>query len=110
MGVSSVGEVWRLMREDELVGDITIERADQPWLHGRFSTGPAFLDVEPLFRQELALIERLEEDYEQWETLYGEITRQVRLIAPVGPVAEFLLHIEGDQAWFRWSNEPFESA
>jgi hypothetical protein len=23
-------------------------------------------------------------------------------------VAEFLLHIQGDQAWWRWSYEPFD--
>jgi hypothetical protein len=30
----------------------------------------------------------------------------VSLASPDGPVAEFLLHIEGDRAWFRWSEEP----
>ncbi len=30
------------------------------------------------------------------------------LTSPDGPVPEFLLHIEGEQAWFRWSDEPFD--
>jgi hypothetical protein len=48
-----VGERWSLRRGDELVGTITVEDQDFPWLL----------------------------------------------------VAHFLLHIEGDKAWFRWSND-----
>lgn len=29
------------------------------------------------------------------------------LVSPDGPVAGFLLHIQGDRADFRWSDEPF---
>ncbi|MEU8246875.1 hypothetical protein [Nonomuraea sp. NPDC048916] len=93
------------MRQDELVGEIMIVGTDQPWLHGRFTAGPAFRDLEPLFQEELALIDHLEEEYERWETLYERIARQLRLIAPTGPVPEFLLHVQGDHAWFRWSEE-----
>ncbi|MDF2711105.1 MAG: hypothetical protein K0R62_6757 [Nonomuraea muscovyensis] len=105
--MSSRGEVWRLMRQDELVGEITIEDADGPWLSGRFVAGPAFPDLEPLFQQELVLLDTLDEDYERWETIYGKITRAARLVAPHGPVAEFLLHVQDGEAWFRWSDEPF---
>ncbi|MDK0524423.1 hypothetical protein [Streptomyces sp. ML-6] len=38
----------------------------------------------------------------------GEVWRLLGQDAPGGPVAEFLLHIEGDRAWFRWNDEPFE--
>ncbi|MCO5987431.1 hypothetical protein NE235_15110, partial [Actinoallomurus spadix] len=45
------------MRQDEQVGETTIEEAaDWPWLNGRFAAGPAFPDLEPLFVQELALM------------------------------------------------------
>ncbi|MCP2353790.1 hypothetical protein HD597_000810 [Nonomuraea thailandensis] len=105
--VSSRGEVWRLMRQDDLIGEITIEDADGPWLSGRFVAGPAFPDLEPLFQQELALLDTLDEEYERWETIYDKITRVVRLVAPHGPVAGFLLHVQDGEAWFRWSNESF---
>jgi hypothetical protein len=42
------------------------------------------------------------------EEAYDEVRRRVSLHAPGGPVPEFLLHIEGDRAWFRWSDEPFD--
>lgn len=90
------------MRQDNLVGEITIEDADGPWLSGRFVP-----DLEPLFQQELALLDTLDEDYERWEAIYDKIARAVHLVAPHGPVAEFLLHVQDGEAWFRWSDEPF---
>ncbi|GAA1656856.1 hypothetical protein GCM10009733_063120 [Nonomuraea maheshkhaliensis] len=95
------------MRGDDLVGEITIADVDMPWFSGRLVAGPAYPDLEPLFRQELELLDTLDEDYERWEAIYGEIARAVRLVAPHGPVAEFLLHVRDGEAWFRWSDEPF---
>ncbi|MFF8837616.1 hypothetical protein [Streptomyces sp. NPDC015130] len=57
------GAVWRLMRQEEVLGEIVIDEADFP---------------------------------------------RLSLVAPSGPVADFLLHISDDRAWFRWSDEPFE--
>ncbi|MFE2459137.1 hypothetical protein [Streptomyces sp. NPDC059402] len=94
---------------DTEIGEILIEDADFPWLSGRFRAGPAFDAVRGLFARELALAERDgAEHWAEWETVYAEIGRRVRLVSPDGPVAEFLLHIDGDRAWFRWSDEPFE--
>lgn len=105
------GEVWQVRTGAEPVGEILVEDADFPWLSGRFTAGPAFAEVRGLFARELALVERDDEEHRQeWETAYDEITRRVYLSSPDGPVAEFLLHIEGDRAWFRWSDEPFEHA
>ncbi|MFF7796212.1 hypothetical protein [Streptomyces olivaceus] len=88
-------------------GEIRIDDADFPWLSGRFEAGPAYGDVRDLFARELALAERDDAGHrEEWETVYGEIERRVRLVSPDGPVAGFLLHIRGDRAWFRWSDEP----
>jgi hypothetical protein len=40
---------------------------------------------------------------------YGRIRATVRLVNPAGDdVPEFLLHIEGAVAWWRFSDEPFE--
>lgn len=100
------GEVRRLVRQEELVGEIVIEEADFPWLHGRFVPGTAFSAVEPVFTRSLALSEA--EDWEAFDEAYEEITEAVSLVSPSGPVAEFLLHIQGEKAWFRWSDEPFD--
>ncbi|MFI5798509.1 hypothetical protein [Streptomyces sp. NPDC051677] len=102
------GEVWCVHgahgRED--VGEIVVDEADFPWLSGHFTAGPGYDAVEPLFTRELALME--EEDWQEWEAVAVEIRRRVSMTSPRGPVPEFLLHIEGDRAWFRWSDEPFE--
>ena len=105
------GEVWRVRSGEDRVGEILIDDVDFPWLSGRFTAGPAFEAVRELFARELALTE-LDDDerWQEWEAAYDEIARRVSLLAPDGPVPEFLLHIEGDRAWFRWSDEPFEEA
>ncbi|GJF33129.1 hypothetical protein KNE206_58290 [Kitasatospora sp. NE20-6] len=100
------GQVWRLVRREEEVGEIVIEEADFPWLRGRFVPGPGFAVVRPLFVRALALSEA--EDWEAFDGAYQEIADTMSMVAPSGPVAEFLLHVQDDQAWFRWSDEPFE--
>ncbi|MDX3382689.1 hypothetical protein PV682_14600 [Streptomyces niveiscabiei] len=100
------GEIWRLRCGGEEVGTVTIDDADFPWLSGRFAPGPGYAAVEPLFTRELALLG--EGWAEEWESAYDEIASRVSLSSPDGPVPEFLLHIEGERAWFRWSDEPFE--
>ncbi|SDO77058.1 hypothetical protein SAMN04487981_11372 [Streptomyces sp. cf386] len=107
--MGSGGEVWQVRGGDVPVGEILIDEADFPWLSGHFTPGPGYAAIRDLFTRELALLERdLEEHREEWEAAYDEIRRRVSLSSPEGPVAEFLLHIEGDRAWFRWSDEPFE--
>ncbi|MET7733474.1 hypothetical protein ABZT02_19180 [Streptomyces sp. NPDC005402] len=102
------GEVWQVRGGGDRVGDILIDEADFPWLSGRFTAGPGFAGVRELFARELALMDEFDEERQQeWEKAYDEVRRRVSLLAPTGPVAEFLLHIEGDRAWFRWSDEPF---
>ncbi|MFG3320856.1 hypothetical protein ACGF3J_22690 [Streptomyces sp. NPDC048171] len=117
-GAGFDGETWQVRSRDSgegaagaLVGEILIDDADFPWLSGRFRPGPAHAAVQDLFARELALVERDDAGHRaEWEEVCAEIERRVRLLSPDGPVAEFLLHIEGDRAWFRWSDEPFERA
>ncbi|QIJ66210.1 hypothetical protein [Streptomyces sp. JB150] len=108
------GEIWQVRAGEGRIGEILIYDADFPWLSGAFTPGPAYDDtVRDLFARELELVERLAEQDEDalvdaWEKVYDEIRRRVSLCSPDGPVPDFLLHIEGDRAWFRWSDEPFE--
>ncbi|PPS80529.1 hypothetical protein [Streptomyces sp. MH60] len=112
------GEVWHVRRAPDAgrvadpesgdIGEILIDDADFPWLSGRFRAGPAYGAVRELFARELALAEADDAEHgARWEAAYAEIERRVRLVSPDGPVAEFLLHIKGDRAWFRWSDDPF---
>ncbi|MFD5162311.1 hypothetical protein ACFWMJ_30315 [Streptomyces hawaiiensis] len=103
------GEIWQVHAAGGPVGEIRIDDADFPWLSGRFTPGPGFAAVRDLFARELALAERDDEGHwEEWEAVYADIRRHVSLSSPDGAVPEFLLHIDGDRAWFRWSDEPFD--
>jgi hypothetical protein len=104
------GEVWQLRQlhdERAVLGEITITESDFPWLFGTFAPQPDFASVAPLFAAELTLSTVLEDsedeaDLAAWEAAYDEIARSVTLVSPNGPVADFLLHIDGSEAWFRW--------
>ncbi|MFI9832237.1 hypothetical protein ACIHIX_31655 [Streptomyces sp. NPDC051913] len=103
------GQVWHV-GGGEPVGEILIDDADFPWLSGRFTAGPGYDAVRELFARELVLAERDEDGHwAEWERVHDEIRRRVSLVSPDGPVPEFLLHIEGDRAWFRWSDKPFDA-
>ena len=94
------------MRQKELLGEIVIDDADFPWLHGRFDPAPAFGEVKPWFDESLALLEA--EEFERFDDAYGRIADALSLVVPPGPVADFLLHVEDGRAWFRWSDEPLD--
>lgn len=99
---------WRLQRGDEVLGEVVVNDSNFPWLTGSWSPTPAFDSVRPLFEAELDLVEDDDLGIE-WEGAYRRIwDAGVRLHYPDGRrVPEFLLHIKGDEAWFRWEDEPF---
>ncbi|MDI6413134.1 hypothetical protein QLX52_30465 [Streptomyces albus] len=95
---------WRLVRQGALIGTVAVTETDFPWLRGRFVAEPAFAEVKPWFDEVLALVES--NDFERVDAAYDRIPRELTLVSPSGPVADFLLFIDGDEAWFRWSDEP----
>jgi hypothetical protein len=102
------GQVWRLYDRDEVLAELTVVEADWPWLRARLAGTEAFERVRPLFAEELRLLE-LDASVPQWEVAYARISSALGLAGPDGVrVAEFLLHVEGDEAWWRWSDEPFD--
>ncbi len=62
-----------------------------------------------LFREELGHLEDLaDEESPQWAATYDAIRAQTTLLDPAGnAVPEYLLHIDGAKAWWRWHDEPF---
>ena len=59
-------------------------------------------------REEIRLVDD-DENIQSWEDAYHRIRVEVSLAAPDGHlVPEFLLHIDGSEAWWRWTDEPFE--
>jgi riboflavin kinase/FMN adenylyltransferase len=109
-----ISGIWRLRRGDDILGELVEDGVDFPWREARFTPTDSFESVRELFERERAeLEEAIERRTDEWDTqeeLYGEIRRGLQLEAPDGHlVPEFLLHIDGDRAWWRWSDEPFDA-
>ena len=101
---------WRLTSGEQIIARLVVTGSDFPWLHARVEPQDGFDDVRPMFDEELRLLDPLDDDnVAEWEDAYQRIRRSVSLVKPDGhPVPEFLLHIEGLQAWWRWSDSPFQ--
>jgi hypothetical protein len=58
----------------------------------------------------LRLINALtDEETPEWTAAYKRIRSETKLTDPDGrEVPEYLVHIEGAAAWWRWSDEPFD--
>jgi hypothetical protein len=100
--------VWRLRRGDELVAELVVTGGDLPWLNASVRATAAFDELRPLFAEELRLLDRLDQDTEAWEAAYDRVRQEVSLERPDGfAVPGFLLHVDGEDAWWRWTDEPF---
>ncbi|CAM5374877.1 hypothetical protein SAVIM338S_01591 [Streptomyces avidinii] len=103
------GSVWTLVRrQDGPLGVVTVESADFPWLYGRFAPEPGFEQVRPWFEAvQSVLAEEIDGERfgERFDAVYEPIAEQLTLVMPDGvPASDFLLHIDGAEAWFRWSD------
>ncbi len=104
-------QVWRLVQGEELLAELIVTGGDFPWLNARIRAMPGFEAVRPLFEEELRALEHIDDDLGSWQAAYDRIRRAVSLLYPEGrPVPEFLLHVDGEDAWWRWSDEPFTQA
>lgn len=106
-------QIWTLHRraDDELVAALVVTGGDFPWLHARVEDRPGLAALRPLFAEELRLLDDGDGDVAAWERAYDAVSAAVRLRYPDGgEVPEFLLHLDGDEAWWRWSDEPFDDA
>jgi hypothetical protein len=99
---------WQLLRDDLVVADLVVYGDDFPWLNARVFPKEGFEEIRPIFEEELRLVDD-DENIQSWEDAYHRIRAEVCLAAPDGHlVPEFLLHIDGSEAWWRWTDEPFE--
>lgn len=105
------GRSWTLHRRDDgrLLARLVVTFLDFPWLNARVAAGDGFAEVRPLFDTELRLLYDAEDQVDSWERAYHALRAAVALRCPDGQdIPEFLLHIEGDEAWWRWSDKPFD--
>ncbi|WP_330295471.1 hypothetical protein [Streptomyces sp. NBC_00503] len=113
------GSVWQLVRQGEPLGAVVVESADFPWLHGRFAPEAGFERVRSWFEAVQTLMAEETDDNlsdhlssnlsderfgERFDEAYAPIAEELTLLTPAGlPTSGFLLHIDGAEAWFRWS-------
>lgn len=98
-------QVWELVAPDgRLLGLLTEEYVDFPWLHCRFEPTEAFAAIAALFAEEVRLLEAGGKT-DAWRAVYDRIDaiglelrpRDAGMSAGKFP----LLHISGEHAWFR---------
>jgi len=105
------GQTWKLYQGDKLLADLVVTGGDFPWLNARVEAYCGFEDVRPLFAEELRVVEDINDETDAWQAAYDAIRTTLTLRYPDGAeVPEFLLHIDGHEAWWRWSDEPFDDA
>lgn len=98
-------------RIDEVDDDdrFDVTGQDMPWLTARVVPLAGFDEIAPLFAEELRLCEELADvETPEWTAAYERVRSETRLRDAEGQdVAEYLLHIDGSKASWRWHDEPF---
>ena len=94
--------VLELRRGAALLGVLSYQNTDQPFFGYRFEPTALFSEVQPLFDEELRLLNA--EEMDAWELAYNKIDALGLTLEPTdggAAIREFILHIEGSEAWFR---------
>jgi hypothetical protein len=103
-----IGSVWQLTHDGEVVAELEVTSGDFPWLNAHLKPKSDFEKLRPLFNDELRRLDQVDHDPAAWEAAQLRIRQSLTLIAPDGhQPPEILLHIDGADAWWRWSDEPF---
>ncbi|KAA0254431.1 MAG: hypothetical protein EDM79_20875 [Chloroflexi bacterium] len=92
-----------LKQGDIVLGTLKETDNDFPWRYCTFTPTDAFQSVKPLFDRAREQVEA--EEWEQFDKAYQQIEALgLRLVDPLSgdEIREFLLHIEGDSASFRY--------
>lgn len=103
MQVMTSGTTLNLIYNGASVANLTIHEIDQPWFHAAFESTTDFAQIQPLFETELQLFHA--GDMDEWESAYSAIDAlALRLESADGTqtIDDFLLHIDGRAAWFRY--------
>ncbi|MCX5204527.1 hypothetical protein OG897_24110 [Streptomyces sp. NBC_00237] len=98
--MADIDTEWRLLHGGDLIGTITVDDIDMPWYRGRFLPERGFGQFKRWFDEVNVLVG--DADFGGFEAAYDRIEHALTLLSPHGPVAEFLLHIDQERAWFRW--------
>ena len=99
----NVGETWRLYAGDEHVADLVVSGFDFPWLEADVVAQPGLERFRSLFGDEVRHLDEAGDAEGRWVQAQETIRRSLRMTFPDGrEVPEWLLHIDGDEAWWRF--------
>jgi hypothetical protein len=101
-------DAWLLVQDGEVVAEIEIDGADQPWLHGRLLPRPGFAAARALLDRQEELMGASPMDSDAVVDVYDRINAALTLLTPDGPAAEFWLQTREDRVWLRFSDEPLD--
>lgn len=97
--------VWTLRRDGDLVAELAVISGDRPWVTSWVSAKPGMDDLRPLFERELDLLDEPDTDPAAWESAQQQLQDTLELHRPDGrAVREFVLHVDGNHAWWRWDD------
>ncbi len=95
---------WNLKRGEEVLGVLTEVDIDQPWVICRFQPSSSFASYQPLFTEELKLLDS--DEMKLWQQAYQKIDELELVLEPLNEggevIKDFILHINGDNAQFRY--------
>jgi hypothetical protein len=94
---------YRVVRNGVLLGALTQTGSDMPWWEGTFEPAAGFESIRPMFEKERELLEK-DEDMDAWGRAWEELAVGMVLEPLDGrePITEFLLHIDGFHASWRY--------
>lgn len=100
-------EVWHLHHGDRVVAALHVTEADFPWRHARVEPAEGYDAVAPLLAEEARLADAMDDEATpEWESAHQRLRAATRLTRPDGsPVPEYLLHVDGAEAWWRCGDE-----
>jgi hypothetical protein len=92
-----------LKRGETTLGTLRPYNTDFPRTNCKFEPTQGFDEIKPLFEEELRLLDA--EDFTAFEEAYEKIQALGLSLVPADGrqiIEDFLLHILGDEAWFRY--------
>ncbi|HVE55475.1 MAG TPA: hypothetical protein VNB22_01515 [Pyrinomonadaceae bacterium] len=94
---------FHLKQKDKLLGTLRSYDSNFPWINCKFEPTEAFQAIKPLFDEKIEFLES--GDFENLEAADKQLENLAIKLVNLEDgkiVNEFLLHIQGDEAWFRY--------
>ncbi len=92
-----------LKQDDQIVETLRVHTLDQTYFYCKFEATEAFQPFKSFFEEELKLLN--DEDFEVWDKFYNQITNfNLKIVKCESEefIEDFILHIQNDEAWFRY--------